>query len=95
MKKEYIYKILIDRGYNAHTAHLVAEDLTHLHESLHDCLSGWLRDESDRKDFKVHNYSISQLQAERLMSYPAALLTIDWLIKEPEKATKSLMKKLK
>lgn len=26
------------------------------------------------------------------MTYPAALLTIDWLIKEPEKAKKSLEK---
>jgi hypothetical protein len=28
---------------------------------------------------------------ERSMTYPAALLTIDWIIKEPDKALKSLI----
>ena len=32
---------------------------------------------------------------ERGMAYPAALLTMDWLIKEPKKAIESLNGKIK
>lgn len=95
MEKEYIYNILLGRGYNTYTAQLVAEDLSQLCTPLSDFLSRWLSNESYREDFAVNGYSIFQLQSERQMNYPAALLTMDWLIKEPEKAIESLNGKIK
>lgn len=90
MEKDYIYNVLLKRGYNTYTAQLAAEDLSQLSKPLSDYLLRWLSDESCREDFITLGYSISQLQAERQMNYPAALLTMDWLIKEPEKAIESL-----
>lgn len=95
MEKDYIYKVLTERGYNAYEARLASEELLKLHEPLDEYLSCWLQDEADRKDFEIHPYSLSQLQAERQMNYPAALLTMDWLIKEPDKAMESLNRKMK
>lgn len=90
MRKDYIYNVLKERGYDSHSAELVVEELTKLEKPLNDYLECWLHDESDKKDFVANGYSISQLQSERQMSYPAALLTIDWLIKEPASAIESL-----
>ena len=55
MEKDYIYNVLLERGYN----------------------------------------SIFQLQMERQMTYPAALLTMEWLINEPKIALKSLKRKIR
>lgn len=95
MRKDYVYNVLKERGYDSHSAELVVEELTKLEKPLNDYLECWLLDESDKKDFVANGYSISQLQSERQMSYPAALLTIDWLIKEPENANASLSKGIK
>lgn len=95
MEKKYIYNVLMGRGYNAYSAQLVTEDLSKLSDPLNDYLLSWLNDESYNEDFETNGYSISQLQTERRMSYPAALLTMDWLMKEPEKAIESLNRKIK
>lgn len=95
MEKEYIYNVLLKRGYDARMAQLVTEDLLQLHKSLSDYLQCWLKDESYEEDFAAYGYSIYQLQTERKMNYPAALLTMDWLLKEPEKAIESLKRKIK
>ena len=71
MEKDYIYNVLLERGYNTYTARLVTEELLKLHKPL------------------------SQLQMERQMTYPAALLTMEWLINEPKIALKSLKRKIR
>lgn len=95
MDKDFIYNVLSERGYNAYSAQLVAGDLSKLNKPLDDYLLHWLDNESYNNDFVINGYSISQLQSERQMNYPAALLTIDWLIREPEKAIESLKRKIK
>ena len=94
MEKDYIYNVLLERGYNTYTARLVAEELK-LHKPLSDYLTYWLGNESYRKDFTINGYSIFQLQMERQMTYPAALLTMEWLINEPKIALKSLKRKIR
>ena len=73
--------ILIDRGYNERNAKLVAHELTLLSAPLQPLLSQWLDNE--------------QHMQKRGMTYPAALLTIDWLLKEPEEAKLSLSRGIK
>lgn len=95
MEKDYIYNVLLERGYNTYTARLVAEELLKLHKPLSDYLTYWLGNESCRKDFATNGYSILRLQMERQMTYPAALLTMEWLMNEPEIALKSLKRKIR
>lgn len=95
MEKDYIYNVLLERGYNTYTARLVAEELLKLHKPLSEYLTYWLDNESHRKDFIINGYSIFQLQMERQMTYPAALLTMEWLINEPKIALKSLKRKIR
>lgn len=90
--KDRLYHALIERGYKENSAKAVLDDLLHLSEPLEELLSDWLDDEHRQSDYKVDDFSISKLQQERGMKYPAALLTIDWLIKEPKEARRSLSK---
>lgn len=92
MEQEVIKMILIDRGYSEKNAILVSKELQNLAEPLMPLLERWLADVNDEGEYEIASYSIYQLQKERRMKYPAALLTIDWLIKEPDVALESLRK---
>lgn len=87
--------ILIDRGYNERNAKLVAHELTLLSAPLQPLLSQWLDNEQHMENYEVEGYTITGLMQKRGMTYPAALLTIDWLLKEPEEAKLSLSRGIK
>ena len=89
MDKETLVKNLIQRGYDEKSANLVAKDLLELDSPLNDYLCQWIEGEIIT-DYTIDNCSVFGLMQERSMTYPAALLTMDWIIKEPEKALKSL-----
>ena len=93
--EELVYKTLLERGYNEKTARMVLPDLLGLSEPLKSLLKAWLENEKQQSDYAIAGFSVSEMQKERGMNYPAALLTIDWLIKEPENAKKSLTKGLR
>ena len=38
-------------------------------------------------DFAAHGYSVKDFVEKWQLTYPAALLTMNWLLKEPEEAT--------
>ena len=90
--EELVYKTLLERGYNEKTARMVLPDLLGLSEPLKSLLKAWLENEKQHSDYTVAGFSVSEMQKERGMNYPAALLTIDWLIKDPENAKRSLTK---
>jgi len=92
MMKEKIIEILKSRGYNDYSANLVSKELLELSGPLAKLFNSWVENENNQSDYRVGDYSVSSLQKERGMNYPAALLTLDWLMKEPEKAIRSLNK---
>lgn len=68
----------------------LAEDLLNVDERLAPLRDAWLEgDES--KDIAVNGYSVSRF-VEYGMAYHAALLSMDWLIKEPQAAKEALGK---
>lgn len=81
-------KKLTEQGYQSKMAEMVAKELMNVDTRLNPLVEKWLNGEND--DYASQGYSIFGLMKERNMTYPAALLTIDWLIKEPEKAKQSL-----
>lgn len=93
--EELVYKTLLERGYDEKTAKMVLPDLLDLSEPLKRLLKAWLENEKQQSDYAVAGFSVLEMQKERGMNYPAALLTIDWLIKEPEKAKESLKRGLR
>lgn len=92
MEENKIIAILTARNYPDKAAKLVAKEILKLSDPLSGYFSDWADDGQCQHDFECEGYSIAKLQKERGMSYPAALLTMDWIIKEPECAIKSLRK---
>lgn len=95
MDKLEILEILMQRGYTQRNASLVAEEMVNIAPQLQQYLEAWLMDKSYNENYEVGEYSLKRLQEERRMNYPAALLTMDWLIKEPEAALRSLNRGIK
>lgn len=95
MDKLEMLEILMQRGYIQRHASLVAEEMVNIAPQLQQYLEAWLMDKSYNENYEVGEYSLKRLQEERRMNYPAALLTMDWLIKEPEAALRSLNRGIK
>ena len=95
MDKLEILEILMQREYTQRNASLVAEEMVNIAPQLQQYLEAWLMDKSYNENYEVGEYSLKRLQEERRMNYPAALLTLDWLIKEPEAALRSLNRGIK
>lgn len=87
---EYIQNKLKAQGYPEKASSIVAIELTKVDDTLKTLVEKWLKGNED--DYESQGYSIKTLMKSRNMTYPAALLTIDWLIKEPVAALKSLSK---
>ena len=84
MNTESIIKTLIEReGYSKPQAILVTKELNNLEDRLKPLFEHWLST-GNQQDYCMNNVRISQLMSELNMQYPAALLTIDWIIKEPD-----------
>lgn len=89
-----IYEALVENGYNEKSANLVLNELVQLSAPLNDYLVEWM-ETGNCKDYTIDGFSVLDFQKNRKMKYPAALLTMDWLIKEPEKAKMSLIRGLR
>lgn len=91
---EEIKNILISRGYTEKQALAIAPELLQIDNSLQKGFRYWLVSEEET-DYIVEGVKLSELKHKFDLTYPAALLTIDWLIKEPERAVKSINRGIK
>lgn len=89
MNKELITRKLIARQYPEKQASLVASELMAIDCSLVPLLEDWIETDTE-SNYSVPGFSLMNLKDKYRMTYPAALLTIDWLIKEPEVAAKAI-----
>lgn len=69
---------------------ILYEDLKKLDSTLLPILDDWILDENTLNDINYNGYSVASLCKDYGMSFVGALLTIDWIIKEPEKALEAL-----
>ena len=84
-----IENILIQRGYRQEDALTVAAELAEVSEVLKDALNQWLADGTE-SDYEAEGYTILGLKQKFEMTYPAALLSIDWVIKDPKVAVECI-----
>lgn len=87
--KERIKRILIEDGYPESQANSVASDLLSIDNILQKGLLLWL-EYKEETDYLIEGIKLSDLKMKFGMTYPAALLTMDWLIKEPNIAIKAI-----
>ncbi len=85
-------KVLIDRGYPEKAALQVAEKFASLSGQFKNAAQEWLATGKET-DVASNGYSTKSLMEEFPgMTYPAALLTIDWLERDPVKAKQTIKK---
>lgn len=89
-----IEKTLVQRGYKQEDAISVASELAEVSDCLKSVLDKWLNDGSET-DYEVEGYSIFSLKEQFEMTYPAALLSIDWIIKDPSEAIECIKRGIK
>ena len=84
---ENIRELLMSHfGYSEQDACVLCNDLEQLDQALVPVLTKWIKDSDCSDSMEYSGYSINSLCAEYGMNFIAALLTLDWIIKEPEPA---------
>lgn len=91
MNTNQIYQGLITKGYNEKQALGLSMQLSELSNCLLDRLSIWLTT-GETPDYEIRGFSINDLMTKYNLKYPAALLSIDWVIKEPAVAIPVILK---
>ena len=94
MNKDEIVQALQKHQYNQIQADGVANELSQIDSQLIPLLEKWIQDDTET-DYAVEGFSILEFMSLYNMAYPAALLTIDWLIKDPKTATIAIKKGIK
>lgn len=94
MNKDEIIQALQKHQYNQIQADGVANELSQIDSQLIPLLEKWIQDDTET-DYAVEGFSILEFMSLYNMAYPAALLTIDWLIKDPQTATIAIKKGIK
>lgn len=86
-----LYQALSDKGFNEREVSGLAENLIDMKPELIKLLDQWLINGQEH-DYEVNGMSISKLMKVYGLQYQAALLTMDWVIKEPEVALEAISK---
>lgn len=84
-------RLIAEFGYSSQGARLVWGRLCHLDPTIASSFFGWWV-QGIEPDLEVHGYSVKRLEEEHGMTPIAAFLTLDWLVREPERAQRSLEK---
>lgn len=84
-----IARLVADFGYPSRGATAVAVRLGQLTQPLADQADRWWSDGSPIP-LEVDGFTVSLLQANHGLTPIAAILTLDWLIREPDKARAQL-----
>lgn len=84
-------RLVQEFGYSEKGAELVARQLAQLDPKLADAFSRWWRDGSTT-DIEIEGFTVQRLMNEHRMNPIAAFLTLNWLLREPNKALISLAK---
>jgi len=88
--KDAIVKILVgELDYSDYVASLTADDLLSLHPKLQPALRAWL-DNRSITNIEVEGISVKLLVEQRGYTFPSALISMDWLLTEPEIAKAEL-----
>lgn len=81
-------------SYSETGARLLHEQLLACDDNLQQAAARWL-ETGEETPLEAGGYSASELQERYKMNYPAAVLTLDWLRKEPQQALTALKEGIK
>lgn len=68
------------------TAERLETKLSNISQELNPILEAWLKEGIESSDVEYNGYSINSLMKKDGVKFTGALLTLDWVIRDPEKA---------
>lgn len=89
MNRQTIEEILIERGYTPAHARAAGEELVHLEAPLEGIFRHWL-ETGTTGDYAFRGYTVRYFMEVWKMKFPAAILTLDWILKDPDRAIHEL-----
>jgi len=89
MDKQKLHQLLIDFGYPSHMIEQTIEKINRFQPKIKKAFEGWVANGKE-PDIEVHGYAFSQLRKDYGMKAIGAFITLDWLVRDPENAIKSL-----
>jgi hypothetical protein len=91
MRDKLVSILVNEHGYSEYSARVTANDLIKLDPQLYEALDRWMA-YGMMTEVEVANFSTGALMRDKGFTYPAALIAMDWLLKEPQVAAKELSK---
>ena len=89
MNQQQIKQKLTECGYPERFLDVVSKELMSVSSSLQPIVENWLVS-GEEKDYVFDGYSLLDLRDSKGFQYPAAILTLDWIMTDPEKAVLAL-----
>lgn len=90
-KDEFIHWLITDYKYPQRGAEILYDEYLKADDSIKKAFQDY-KQSREVPNLEIEGYSVSVLQKDHNMNVIASLLTLDYLIKEPSKAKKSLQK---
>lgn len=84
-RQELISRLTSELGYPLHSAELMADKVERIQPELREPFERWW-DTGELPRVEVEGYTVARLMEERGLNPLAALMTLDWLLREPELA---------
>ena len=94
IEKSKIIEILKSEGYPEFMYEDTCNKVTCFHECITKAFISWLEN-NDTPDIMIEDYSYDFLTNQMNMHPIGAFITLDWLIREPEKAKQALKRGIK
>jgi hypothetical protein len=88
-KTNVIKKLISDFSYPETGAQLIAEKIEESSPGIQEAFQVYFTS-GEFPIFSIEGYTLQNLMSDHGMNPIAALLTLDWLVREPEQALKSL-----
>jgi hypothetical protein len=89
LKKELVDGLITKYGYPKSGATLVSSKLLHLQRPINSMFRDWWLF-GEKPNVDIEGYTFESLMELHNMNPIAAFLTLDWLMREPERAKESL-----
>ena len=85
---------LAERGYDGYSGKVMSEKLSNVNPMFTEGINQWLAN-GQEQDYEILGIRLSDLKRKFALTYPAAILSMDWLIREPENAKRSFERGIK
>lgn len=84
-----IINLLENKGYHGPEAEMMCRELSQIDTRFNVAVEAWLNSGAET-EYEISGVKLSDLMERFNMTYAAAILTMDWVLREPEEAKEAI-----